>query len=63
MNKDRLPRRRRSVIASMAESTGVALQDWAARQNQKPIDSTIFRERAENASARIQAEMHIRNLR
>lgn len=63
MNKDRVPRRRRSIIASMAESTGIALQDWATRHDQKPIDSTVFRERASSASERLQAEMHIQNLR
>lgn len=63
MNKDRLPRRRRSVIASMMDSTGIALQDWANRHDQRPIDLTVFREKADTASERLQAQMHIQNLR
>ncbi|HEY8295395.1 MAG TPA: hypothetical protein VIG41_08670 [Micrococcaceae bacterium] len=37
-----LPRRRPSVVASMANHAGVALQNWASRRGTVSIDALLY---------------------
>lgn len=53
-----LPRRRPGAVASLANSAGVALQNWASRRRTVSVDALLYQEALEDRRGREGGAMH-----
>ena len=54
----RLPRRRPSAVAAMANHAGVALQNWASRRGTASVDALLYQAEQQERRDREGASLH-----